>query len=224
MRNIIAIKDGIVVHVDQNAEAFNESSFSGVDYDSISVDNQKFHVVGDTYDFSMCNKQGAREYAFKNGALYGYTTIDPQTGHVNAAYDTNDQLIHTYQYDDPSCSFYSNRAGGRKKYFVRDEIPTVQRDLHPGAYLACYAEMDGTPNEWYYEFDTFVEMETFASQYSGVSLVPPSLRTDMINRPYWSQSPSIIGQGRYLMSIEGMDNENIISCYASLTPVEAAGY
>lgn len=223
MRNWVSIDNGIVTHVDADKEIFDQSAFDGVTYDSISVDNQKHHSVGDTFDVNECIKTSGREYAFKNGSLYGYTTIGAD-GFINDAYDMQDQLMHTYEYDDATCSFYSDRQSGRKKYYVGDAIPTAQRNQHPSEELIYYAEINGTPNEWYYAFSTLPDMESFASQFSATQLMPTSLRNNMIALPYWNRAPSIIGPYNYLMSIEGMGNENILSCYVMLTSLEASTY
>lgn len=219
MRNWVAIKNGVVIHVDQNKNEFDEAAFAGVEYDSISTDDQKFHSVGDTFDISQCTKNG-HEYAFKNGVLYGYTTSG-SSGFVENAYNMQDQLMYTYGYDDSSCSFYSDRTGGRKKYFVRDAIPAQEHNRHPGQRLNCYAELNGTPAEWYYSFDSLIDAESFASQFTSAPLVTPALRNEIIAKPWWYASRSTLDGGSCLMSVEDTGSGYVVSLYVYLTPAEA---
>lgn len=114
----------------------------------------------------------------------------------------SDAIAHYYQSGDSSCEFYSERTDGRKKYWTG--VVPADKYSHPDSdsqILSYYSEIEGTTQEWYYEFTMFDDMMAFVNSHQPIILNqtieskmkdnPASVRPDAITNPDFMYGASV---------------------------------
>jgi hypothetical protein len=147
--------------------------------------------------------EDSRDCTIKSSGETAYTER-ADDGTVIAKVAATKVSIHSYLLGDDSCSFYSERSDGRKKYWQRKDI-TTDRYTQPDSNtqeLSHYSEISGITQEWYYEFITFTDMMSFVNSHQPITL-NPSLEARMKDDILGARPRAILNQDmNYLASVE----------------------
>ena len=168
------------------------------------------------------------EIVIKSNGKTGYTEALLNSTNVSSFISVardmlDDSVINIYKNDDQSCSFYSDRNEGRKRYWIGDRIP-ADKYSQPNSNeqeLSYYSEIEGITQEWYYAFTTFDKMMTFVNRHSPISL-NPTLETKMKEQPLEVRPQSIMNpRYMYCASVEiTTSGEKTTSIYVTAQPEE----
>jgi len=165
-----------------------------------------------------------RECAIRSDGQDSYVeSLDDDTnGYMVAKVYPGNSVAHYYKGGDSSCEFYSERAGGRKKYWSQN-IP-AEKYSQPDSdsqILSYYNEMAGATQEWYYDFTTFEGMMAFVNSHAPITL-NPTLEAKMRDNPISTRPLSIkSAECMYIASVEiTTSGEKTTSIYVTAQPEE----
>ena len=164
------------------------------------------------------------ECSIRSSNQYSYTeSLDEDSkGFMVAKEYPSNTIAHYYNNGDSSCEFYSDRAGGRKKYWSQNIPADKYSQSDSGSQiLMYYSEIEGVTQEWYYGFITFDEMMAFVNSHKPISL-NPTLETKMRDNPKAVRPTSITGsQCMYIASVEiTTSGEKTTTIYVTAQPAD----